>query len=1328
MRKRILSAILTICMVLIMIPMTAFAETSEVIGSGDCGTGVTWTLTNDWVLTISGSGDMNNYWNPDDSSTSWEKVPWLDSRESITHVTIEEGVTSVGSYAFNGCVNVKEIELPEHMSELGVAVFAGCSQLNRIEIPSGIKVIYSSTFNGCSGLQEVVLPESITNIGANSFKGCSGLQQIVLPENVTEIGFDAFSGCSSLQEVVIPGGVTEIESNVFKGCSSLQRIVIPSGMEKIGAFAFDGCSGLQEIDIPESVKNIEYYAFCGCSGLQEIVLPEGLTRIEQSTFSRCGNLKRIVIPESVTGIGKSAFYGCGNLQEIILPEGLTEIGEDAFSLCESLKEIILPKGLTEIMESTFYQCNSLQEIILPESVTGIGKRAFYQCESLKEITIPYGVTRIEDYTFYFCSALQKVMVPLSVESISENAFDRGNKISFIGAKGSAIETYANQNGFKFTEHEHEWDNGDKSDLSCAEINYVTYSCVGCGAVEEREVIAAHEVILAEDISYTCTGTESVAFYKCAKCRKYFRDESSKTEINPEEIAEITAHNIVKVEGKKETCEEDGRAAYYKCEKCGKSFRDAEGLEEIDVNDTVIEKTGHSIVKVDKKAATCAEDGNIEHYKCENCGKTYRDAGGTEEINADDVLVERFEHSIVWVERKAATCAEYGNYGHYKCENCKKLFRDDDGTEEISAEDIIIEKSRHFMGWIAEKPVTCEKDGNIECYQCMNCEKLYRDIEGKEELSLEDVIVEKTGHNIQKILEKAPTCKEDGNIECYGCVNCGKIFRDAKGTEEVSLEDVTIKATGHSFVFVEGKPATCEEDGVVRHYECENCGKLFLDASDYFEITEEDIKWEPKGHRLKHVWAVRVSCEFAGNPEYYHCEVCNKNFSDAYGKHPIQNVVLNPIGHKYSMVTRQATFYTDGEIAKVCQNCGRKIVVEKYYNIDSVELSKTECPYSGKIQAPKVIVEDCMGDNIPAANYTVSYSNKKSKNIGKYTVTVTFNGERYSGSKVLTYTIVPPNVKLSSVSAKESGKLTVKWAKKKGVNGYQIRYSKKSNMKGSKTKTIKGAKKHQYTITKLTKGKKYYVQVRSYKNVSGKPYYGVWSKKKSARTLNIRLNYTSLSMEPGQTRVLKLKDAKQSVSWNTSNASVANVNSAGMVTAVAEGTATITATCGGSSYSCAVTVRTSTGFDKLYDYITNYGDMNSSGDRFIRYTFYDGQTYWKAGIVYERATGQFEFICTNSDHGSIAMKIGRNGSTTTKCEFLFAGSVFAACNATAYIDIPNYNDNTTLNFAFVDYIGATRETYNGLANAMLKVSMEGWNILLKKDVGISMTDLGFANYH
>ena len=961
-------------------------------------------------------------------------------------------------------------------------------------------------------------------------------------------------------------------------------------------------------------------------------------------------------------------------------------------------------------------------------MTEIGQFAFFGCKGLTEIVLPSGIKRIEESAFANCTSLQKVLVPSSVDSIDipKSSFSGCWNFSFVGAKGSAIETYANQNGYKFEEHSHEWDNGDKSDLSCEGIYYVTYTCAGCGAVEQREIVAAHEVVLAEDIHYACTATESTAFYKCAKCGKYFSDASGETEISAEEIAEITAHNIVKVEEKKETCEENGSNAHYKCENCQKLFRDAEGLEEIEFKDTVVEKTGHNIVKIEEKAATCAEEGNIEHYKCEKCGKLYRDAGGAEEINADEVLVEKLEHSIVWVERKPATCAEYGNISHYKCEECGKLFSNRGGTQEISAEDVVIEKVSHNMRWALAKDATCETDGNIECYICISCDKLFRDRNGEEELSLEEVIVEKTGHNIKKVLEKAPTCKEDGNVECYGCVNCGKIFRDAEGTEEVTLEDVTVKATGHSLVEVQSKMPTCEENGIFRHYECENCGKLFRDEGGYSEITEENIVWEPKGHRFKHVWEVKASCEFAGNPEYYHCEDCNKNYSDAYGKHPIQNVVLNPIGHKYSVVTRQATFHTDGEIAKVCQNCGRKIVVEKYYNIDSVELSKTECPYSGKIQVPKVIVEDCMGDSIPATNYTVSYSNKKSKNIGNYTVTVTFNGERYSGSKVLTYSIVPPNVKLSSISAKESGKLTVKWSKKKGVNGYQIRYSKKSNMKGSKTKTIKGAKKHQYTITKLTKGKKYYVQVRSYKKVSGKPYYGVWSKKKSARTLNVRLNYTSLSMEPGQTRVLKLKDAKQSVSWNTSNASVANVNSAGMVTAVAEGTATITATCGGSSYSCAVTVRTSTGFDKLYDYIANYGDMNSSGDRFIRYTFYDGQTYWKAGIVYEKVTGQFEFICTNSDHGSIAMKIGRNGSTTTECEFLFAGSVFASCDATAYIDIPNYNDNTTLNFTFVNYIGATRETYNGLANAMLKVSMEGWNILLKKKVGISMSDLGFTN--
>ena len=91
---------------------------------------------------------------------------------------------------------------------------------------------------------------------------------------------------------------------------------------------------------------------------------------------------------------------------------------------------------------------------------------------------------------------------------------------------------------------------------------------------------------------------------------------------------------------------------------------------------------------------------------------------------------------------------------------------------------------------------------------------------------------------------------------------------------------------------------------------------------------------------------------------------------------------------------------------------------------------------------------------------------------------------------------PAAVKLTSVKSAKAGEMTVKWGKNAKVGGYQLQYATASNFKGAKTVTIKKAKNISAIVKKLTKGKKYYVRVRTYQKVSGKTYYSAWSASKN----------------------------------------------------------------------------------------------------------------------------------------------------------------------------------------------------------------------------------------
>ena len=306
---------------------------------------------------------------------------------SLTAITIPEGVTSIGSYAFYYCRSLTSITLPEGVTSIGSYAFSGCSSLTAITLPEGVTSIGDCAFRDCTNLTSITIPESVTSIGYATFSGCYCLTSITIPGGVTSIGESAFSQCRSLATITIPEGVTSIEHSAFSDCYSLTSIVIPRGVTSIGDYAFFG-SNLTSITIPENsqLKSIGYNAFASCWSLTAITIPEGVTSIGESTFSDCTNLTSITIPENsqLESIGDYAFFGC-SLTSITIPEGVTSIGGGTFSDCYSLTSITIPESVTGIGYNAFSGCTSLTSITLPESVAGIGWGAFANCPELLDV-------------------------------------------------------------------------------------------------------------------------------------------------------------------------------------------------------------------------------------------------------------------------------------------------------------------------------------------------------------------------------------------------------------------------------------------------------------------------------------------------------------------------------------------------------------------------------------------------------------------------------------------------------------------------------------------------------------------------------------------------------------------------------------------------------------------------------------------------------------------------------------------------------------------------------------------------------------------------------
>ena len=193
-----------------------------------CQSGVSGALSWNYdpgtkTLTISGTGAMIDY-DPEVSSSEDDTfAPWWSYYSDTKKIVIENGVTSIGDFAF----------------------------------------YYFKA------LESVSIPETVTGIGAIAFWGASELRTVTLPRGLRSIGVAAFAE-SGLTRVTIPGGVRTIEEGAFDSCASLEEVVIEDGVKKIGESAFGGCKWLKTVTIPASVREISDYAFFGCPTLNTI--------------------------------------------------------------------------------------------------------------------------------------------------------------------------------------------------------------------------------------------------------------------------------------------------------------------------------------------------------------------------------------------------------------------------------------------------------------------------------------------------------------------------------------------------------------------------------------------------------------------------------------------------------------------------------------------------------------------------------------------------------------------------------------------------------------------------------------------------------------------------------------------------------------------------------------------------------------------------------------------------------------------------------------------------------------------------------------------------
>ncbi len=162
-----------------------------------------------------------------------------DSDKEIVqyHLVLNEGIEYIGTRAFFGCVNLRELTIPNSVTELGIRAFVECESLTRVRIGRGLDAIPDYTFLNCSELKSVSMQDNITKIGRSAFRGCALLNDVSLGGGVAEIGVGAFWGCSSLENLRIPESVITIDDYALRANSSLTSILIHAGVSELGQHA-----------------------------------------------------------------------------------------------------------------------------------------------------------------------------------------------------------------------------------------------------------------------------------------------------------------------------------------------------------------------------------------------------------------------------------------------------------------------------------------------------------------------------------------------------------------------------------------------------------------------------------------------------------------------------------------------------------------------------------------------------------------------------------------------------------------------------------------------------------------------------------------------------------------------------------------------------------------------------------------------------------------------------------------------------------------------------------------------------------------------------------
>ena len=416
MKKRLLSAILSFCMLLTMAPTVAFAadgddEAAPQINSvleGSCGAegdNVTWKLTQNnegnenptYTLTISGNGAMADY--------AVGKAPWhvalseAANRKQINKIELPSGLTRIGDNAFLQA-SVTDVEIPNTVISIGTNAFWNCNTI-QTTIPASVQELGATAFYGTF----------VVNVDANSPYFCSEEDGKILYNKDKTTLYQVSQDCTG--NFTIPSTVTTINDFAMNGCAKVTgELVIPDSVQTIGRSAFEG-TGFTSLNLGNSVKEIGVSAFYNCATMTgDLVIPAAVTTIGENAFASTGFNGKLDFQAQIEEFPAAIFKGL-NFTSVSFSDSVKTIGDRAFENCKQLATVTFGQGLETIGRFAFDGAGISGKLTFPDSLKRIKDYAFSNCLGITEIDLPEGNATIEYGAFTGDTGVQKIKIPLS---------------------------------------------------------------------------------------------------------------------------------------------------------------------------------------------------------------------------------------------------------------------------------------------------------------------------------------------------------------------------------------------------------------------------------------------------------------------------------------------------------------------------------------------------------------------------------------------------------------------------------------------------------------------------------------------------------------------------------------------------------------------------------------------------------------------------------------------------------------------------------------------------------------------------------------------------